>query len=502
LTGTGQKHGPERQPGDYISDLDQRPGWMRFAIAAVIILAALCAVMPRICFEDSIFLVPDSKAPISFAEVGRKALDKGTYPLWNPYIFSGMPSYSSMMYNPYVYPVSWITHLLHKYLFFPQMTWLLIHYFMAGIGIYLLMRSFKLSFMISIIGGVLFITLPNYLAMGANGHGSQACAVAYMPFALLLARRIFMGRGRLAMAGLLAVVLGVQMLRGHVQITYYTFLTIGVIYLFEAAGRIRERDWKELGLDSLFLALALLLAVSIASILIFPLRHYAQYSIRGGGVGGGLDFGYATGWSLHPKETLTFLLPWSFGYGKATYWGGMPFTDYPNYLGAVTVIFATVAMFTVRKKVKWLLFSLVFLATLLAYGRHFPLYGLLFRYFPYFNKFRVPVMVLIVQQIAAIPLMGMGIERVISEYRDGSLPREKLGRILKWSLAGCALLTVLFMVSSGSVKSGVLNSSFIQKARLGELAAERFSRDLIRTAAILTAVGAVLFAGYLKNIRK
>ncbi len=502
MTKTGKTAGPEGQPADYISGLDNRAGWIRFLVAAVIILAALCAVMPQICFQDRIFLVPDSKAPISFAEVGKEALEKGTYPLWNPYIFSGMPSYSSMMYNPYVYPVSWITHLLHRYLFFPQMTWLLIHYFMAGIGMYLLMKSFKLSFMISIIGGVLFITLPNYLAMGANGHGSQACAVAYMPFALLLARKMFMGTNRLAMGGLLSVVLGIQMLRGHVQISYYTFLVIGLIYLFEAAGRIRAGEWKKLGLDSLFLALVLFFAVSIASILIFPLRHYAQYSIRGGGAGGGLDFGYATGWSLHPKETLTFILPWASGYGKATYWGSMPFTDYPNYLGVVTVVFATAAMFMVRKKVKWLLFSLVFLATLLAYGRHFPLYGLLFRYFPYFNKFRVPVMVLIVQQIAAIPLMGMGIERVVSAYHDGSLPREKLGRILKWSLGGCALLTVLFLLSSGGIRSGVLNSSFIQKARLADLAAERFSRDLIRTAVLLTALAAVLFAGFLKNIRK
>jgi hypothetical protein len=31
------------------------------------------------------------------------------------------------------------------------------------------------------LAGAVFMVMPNYIANGANGHGSQACAVAYMP---------------------------------------------------------------------------------------------------------------------------------------------------------------------------------------------------------------------------------------------------------------------------------------------------------------------------------
>ena len=69
--------------------------------------------------------------------------------------------------------------------------------------------------------------------------------------------------------------------------------------------------------------------------MLLPVHDYAGISIRGqdtaGGGGVGLD--YATGWSLAPAELGTFVLPAAAGFGKATYLGHMPFTDYPNYFG-------------------------------------------------------------------------------------------------------------------------------------------------------------------------
>lgn len=486
-------------PADHLAALEDMAAWKKALITLLFFTLVLVVLMPELFFQDRIFLVPDTKAPMSFASVGRKALDEGVYPLWNPYLFSGMPSFSSMAYNPFVYPVSWITHIMHKYLFFPQMTWLLLHYFMAGIGVMLLLRSFGLSFLLSLFGGMLFIMLPNYLAMGANGHGSQACSVAYMPFALLLARRIFTGGRRSVTIGLLAITLGLQMLRGHVQISYYTYLLLGLLFIFESYSSLREGRRKDWALNTGSLVVSFILAAGIASILVFPLRHYAQYSIRGGSAGGGLDFGYAAGWSLHPKETLTFLFPWAFGYGKATYWGGMPFTDYPNYLGVVTVLFATAAMFLVKNRAKWFLFTTAVLATLLSYGKHFPLYGLMFRYFPFFNKFRVPVMVLIVQQLAVIPLMGMGIKRVL-EYLDQE--SERAAAVLRWALIASAALILIILISRTGLESRVLGSEAARRARLPELAAGHFSNDLTRIFVILAFIIGLLYTGVKLKLAK
>ena len=86
------------------------------------------------------------------------------------------------------------------------------------------------------------------------------------------------------------------------------------------------------------------LAFGIAGFYNLPLRDYARYSIRGGGAGGGVGMDYATGWSLAPYELPTVVVPGWAGFGGATYWGGMPFTDYPNaFVGLVAVLLAVPA---------------------------------------------------------------------------------------------------------------------------------------------------------------
>ena len=75
-----------------------------------------------------------------------------------------------------------------------------------------------------------------------------------------------------------------------------------------------------------------------------PSMAYTPFSIRGAGASGGVDYTYATSWSFPPYEMITFLLPSGVGFGGATYWGGMPFTDYPNYMGAVLLFLAVFAV--------------------------------------------------------------------------------------------------------------------------------------------------------------
>ena len=472
--------------------------WKRGVAVVLFLLLLICLLVPELVFQNKIFLVPDTRAPISFASVGREALEEGTYPFWNPYLFCGMPSFHSLAYAPYVYPVSFITHLMYRYLHFPEMTWLLIHYLFAGAAMYLLLRSLGIRAVVSIFGGALFMLLPNYVAMGANGHGSQACAVAYMPLALLFARNLQIGRNRPKMAALLALSLGLQMLRGHVQISYYTFLLVGLLFIFESIHLIRAGERAALLKNGLFTAGAVAAALGIAAVLILPVREYAAYSIRGGG-GGGLDYGYATGWSLHPKEMLTFLFPWSYGFGKASYWGAMPFTDYPNYLGFTIVAFSFIALYLTKNRWRWFLFITAVLATLLSFGRFWPvLYGPMFRYFPFFDKFRVPVMVLIVQQLAFVSLMALGVESFLDRYEKGELPEAFRSRSLRWALVFSAVLVVVTLVAGGALEGNLTREAVATKTvqrEWAEFGARTAAGDLSVRFLLLLATVFVLFTG-------
>jgi hypothetical protein len=481
---------------EFLERLESAAPWRRALVLAAVLVAVLCALMGDIVFQSKVFHAPDTVAPMYFAAVGQKALAEGTYPLWNPYIFCGMPSYASLSYTPYVYPLSFITYVLQHYLRFPEMTWLLFHYLMAGVGVYLLARSLGARPLISILAGVSFMIMPNYIAIGAYGHGSEACSIAYMPYALLLSRLVMQGYRRFAAASGLAIVLGFQMLRGHVQIAYYTYLLIGIVFVLESAYLLRARQPMAVVKNLVFLAGASIVAVGIASVLIIPVKVYAAYSIRGGGGAGGLDYSYATSWSLHPKEMLTFIFPWAFGYGYPTYWGEMPFTNYPNYIGIVTAAFALFSLVYLKNRWKWFLVVAALFATLLSFGKYFPiLYGPMFKALPYFNKFRVPVMALIIQQLALVTLMALGIEEFLRRRDEKRLPRWLEPKQMKWVVIAAVIVFVLVLLGSGGIRDGIAGNAAIQ-ARLKsaiDLAASSFVANLLKTLALVLVVCIVAF---------
>jgi hypothetical protein len=417
-------------------------------IASILLLiAAICLLYPELVFQQKVFVAGDVEAAASFASPIQQAMEEeNVYPLWNPYLFAGMPSYESLAFNPYVYPVGMITAFLVKFLHFPNYTWLLFHTFLLGFGVVLLLMEYRVNFLIATAAGILMMWMPNLVAVGANGHGSQASAVAYMPYALLFWDRLWRGKGVLVNASALVILLGFQMLRAHLQISYYTFALIGLhLLFFGISGVIRALRggsgtedtplpflrrfrsgggpsgglvFAQFGSLAAILAVIVVGALLVSAVLFLPVHDYAQYSIRGASEGGGLDRDYATSWSLHPWECLTFILPFSFGFGKLTYYGYMPFTDYPNYIGLVVLIFSVCAVFIVKTRFVRFLFFVAVISTLVAFGKFFPiLYEPLFRYLPYFNKFRVPVMVLIVQQLALVLLFGIGLHAVLKADR-------------------------------------------------------------------------------------
>jgi hypothetical protein len=155
----------------------------------------------------------------------------------------------------------------------------------------------------------------------------------------------------------------------------------------------------------------------VASAVIFlPVREYAAHSIRGG-TSGGLPYDYATNWSFHPLEITTWVLPSFMGFGTTTYWGWMPFTDFPHYMGILVLLLAASAVVLwPRERNHVFLGVLAAFSLLLAFGRHLPLlYNLFFETMPYFNKFRVPSMMLVLFQFAVACPAAMGLDRIRAE---------------------------------------------------------------------------------------
>ncbi len=496
-------------------------------IALAALMAAIAVLYPEIVFEGKVLVSGDSQAAASYAAVGNRSLERGEYPVWNPYLFCGMPSFGSLSFTPWVYPVNWVLKPLRAVLPLPEYSWLLVHTLATGFGVFLLLRDRGIHAGAAIGAGVLMMWLPNLVAIGANGHGSQACAVAYLPFALLFWDRLWRGKNPVTNAAALAVTLGFSMLRSHFQVSYYTYALVvlhlgffGAMALLDAArgrsaattplpgplaARVRREGtapWggalAEIGFSSVVLAVVVGVSLLICAVLYLPVHDFAKYSIRGASEAGGLDYGYATSWSLHPSEMLTFLVPFSFGFGKDLYLGHMPFTDYPNYLGVAVLAFALVAVLRVRTRWVGFLVFVSVVATMVSFGKFFPVvYDPLFKFAPFFSKFRVPVMVLIVQQLAVVALFAIGFDHVLKSDRA----RVRRGALIALVVAGACF--VLALLSQGYWTDGFASRAAARvrvtddpAARLtvARMAGEFLARDLVQASALALALSTAVFA--------
>lgn len=476
--------------------------------------AAILAIVVVLFFHDvflggKTFVSPDTTAPAGFVRVGEQSLWKDhVYPLWNPFVFLGMPSFGSGAYNPLIYPPDWPLALLQKVVPMPDMTWLLLYYFLGGVFFFLLAREWGARAEAALIGAAAFVFAPNLVAVGSHGHGSQLVDSAYLPLMLWLATR-WMRRGGLAELGALALAGGFQILRGHVQICFYTWLAIGLLTGIDLVAAIRRPG--EIGprlARAAGIGVAAALAFGISGFYSLPLRDYARWSIRGGGEGGGVGMGYATAWSLSPIELPTLVIPGWAGFGGETYWGGMPFTDYPNaYLGMVAVLLAIPAFFAARGvpgPVRLFALLLGALALFIAFGKNFPLYAFLYDHLPLFNKFRIPVMVLVLLQLASSLGAAWGWSAVLDrgEARPAATAKaaaaDPLGR---WFGIGAALmgLGLLVALASATFHDGYVRMAVAAHPQytpaLAEVAWRGFVGDLARVSVLgLLAIGAAWLA--------
>ncbi len=451
------------------------------------------------------FVSPDTTAPAGFVRMGEQALyHDHYYPLWNPYVFLGMPSFASGAYNPLIYPPDWPLALVQKVLpFLPDLTWMLLYYFLGGVFMFLLARDWGARPEGALLAAVAYVFAPNLIAVGSHGHGSQLVDSMYLPLMMWLGSR-WMQRGRLTDLGWLAIAGGFQLLRGHVQICFYTWMALGLYTVAELIASIRAGAVPERLARAGGMLAAALLAFGIAGFYNLPLRDYAQYSIRGGtDVGGGVGQEYATAWSFALYELPSIVVPGWAGFGGQTYWGGMPFTDYPNaFVGIVTVVLALCAGFAVVRRRAFVLVLAVF-ALLVAFGKNFPLYGVLYGHLPLFNKFRIPVMIVLLFQLAAALGLAWGWSAVLELAHGDRARRERLAKLLLAMAAVLAIVLVAGVFGQDLWRSGyIANAMRLRNVpglgytpELGAQAYTAYVGDLGRACLLgLLAIGAAWLA--------
>ena len=529
-------------------------------LIAILVFLAVSVVYCKPALEGKVVNQTDMLGYKGMAQQSFEYKEKhGHFPLWTESMFGGMPAYNIAMDSKY-----WLQIGLLNY---PMTLWLpapISFFFLACICFYILTLVLKVNPWIGVLSALAYAYSTYDPVIIGVGHVTKMMAIGYAP-AVIAALLLLLQRKYLLGAALFTVFFSLQVSTQHLQVVYYTMISAGFLVLAYLIY-----SWQEKQLKATFIGLAIAVVAGIVGFGSFalnnlPVNEYAKETMRGGRTdltgssnsglyisNGGLSKEYAFQWSYGIPETITLLVPGSFGGGylgkeitgsskfaeKLTevgmpeenalqmansyaYWGPQNGTAGPVYLGAVCFFLFVLGIVFVKGWPKWWLVSAAITGIVLAWGKSFPsVNNFLFDHLPYYNKFRAPTIALVMPQLA-FPLLGaLGLDQLLKS----TLSKEEIWKKFRLSVifTGVTVALVALFYFSADYK-GInddtrvkgLSGQFLQQLSRGQqptaemqqqassfgsallsgIRADRqsnFGSDLIRTLLLIVAAVALL----------
>ena len=402
------------------------------------------------------------------------------FPQWYPNLFSGMPSYGGYIYTP-----GDPTRPIQDLIFFNKGIKIWFYLVFSCFGMFIFLRKIGVSLYSSILGGLLTGLTPYSFGLINAGHLNKIFAMSFTPW-LLGSVFCLIKKPTLKSILILSILTAFQLWANHPQIVYYTWMVIGFYWVWEFGSSMIHKTFsvkkssKQLGgiLSGLVLALCM---VSDPYIDIYKFQDHSNRGAKSvldqsGQTESGTDWNYATQWSFHPKESISFLYPYHYGLQNystrdlksAAYWGYMPFTQSTHYLGLIAIIFAILgALLRKPDKLEMFFWVTTFLALITGFGSFFPiLFEPFYSILPLFSKFRIPSMIYVLLAITLPFLAAKGLD----SYLEKSEKHESFKKAL-YVAGGIAGLSIILLLGGetifdfSSVKDGRFNPAVISQLK-------------------------------------
>ncbi len=400
--------------------------------------------------------------------------------IWNPGQFSGMPMlYGAPSRKNLLFYVDKVIRFGTER---PVSIFFLGFLFSFLLGRY----AFRFDNLTSLLLSILTILpLTNFILWKA-GHTSKIDVLVYTP--LIIMGVVFLFELKKYLLGSLIFTYGMSMslfLR-HPQMTYYIFLVFLIYGLILIVRFIRDQSLlRHFLICAGLLVIGSILSIGISSTKIWSMKTHSEQSMRGAPIlsdvdlGGanssskteGLNWEYAMAWSNDWTDVVATVIPGFNGGGSGEsvsiksetyktyrleraplYWGGLPFTEAPMYLGIVTFFLFLFSAGYVKGHFKWWLVAGVVFTYMLSLGANLSWFNrFIFDYFPYFNKFRTPNSVLSTTPYFMSALAVMGVHKLVHEGVTDQFKRSLF--VAAGVLGGLCLLSIMAFPSMLSFES-------------------------------------------------
>ncbi len=367
----------------------------------------------------------------------------GRVMLWTNSMFGGMPTYqmSSPQKNNMVKAVD----KLHQAFISRPIG----YFFAAMLGIYIVLLCLGAGHWAAMLGAVAFGFTTNQISLYETGHMSKFMTIVYSAY--LFGGTILAYQKKYTAGGVLFTLgMALSLYNNHIQMTYYLGLFLMLYVLIALGFAISKKELPAFARGSAVLLIGLLLSIGASASKLWTTIEYSSETMRGkpilekpltnsdpssSGVDG-LDWSYAMQWSNGIEDVLGMVIPRAAGGSGSEklssnaavikdlrkkgltqdipvplYYGSLPFTAGPAYVGASVLFLFIFSLFYIRRSIRYWLVGIVILTILMSMGKHFSILNkFLFDYLPLYSKFRAPSSILSVTALL-IPLgaaLGLG----------------------------------------------------------------------------------------------
>ncbi len=436
----------------------------------------------------------------------REALAVKEPPLWNPYLFTGQPFLAEGQHSA-LFPLSIVYYIFPLWVAYGIYTWLALA--LAGMGAYIFARILRIGRAGALFSAIAYMFSGFFIASVV--FPMMIGGAALLPLFLALIEMVVRKQEEKGNAPFIpvayivvgAAVLGMQVLAGHIEITYY-FLLVGAMYgvwrLFGVWRRLGV--WRPVLRIAGWLLFMVVTGLMLGAVQFIPLYELVTHNFREGSV----SYDQVVNWAWPTRHIITFLIPdfygnpahhvirdwwtgeayhvWKNAHGQdvnTVFWGIKNYVEGANYLGILTLVFAATAVLDVvgrlrggpvrqpKDKPGWVRpptgrfyvvgFALLALLSL-AFAFGTPLYAILFYGLPGYNQLHSAFRWVFPYTMAMAMLAGFGVERLQLAIEGGHLTRlggprrfkwltfPELARLAGWLLAvGGGLTLVVLLIS-------------------------------------------------------
>lgn len=401
----------------------------------------------------------------------------GHVPLWNPEIFGGLP-FVAAMHGDIFYPTAWLRLILPTTL--AMNLGFAVHYVLAGLFVYLLLRLLGTTWSGAVVGGFAYQLSGVIGSYPSPGHDGKLFVTTLLPVALI---GLVLGfkKGRYEGFGILAVAVGLGVLSPQHQMLYYMLVASGIFALYLAFGD-ETRPVPKVAMLKLGAALgAVTVGVGIGTIQLLPFFAYLPFSPRAEALGGyQVATSYSIPWSHVPEF---FLSRFAGNTADGTYWGPNGLKLHSEYLGLATLGLAGLGVADRRRRASnaWLGgMGLLFL--LVALGGSTPFYRLWWSVMPFMKQVRAPGMALYVVALVVAMFAAFGTERL---ERGGGK-----GAVRICLIVGGAIVALSLLGGVGAVAETLAQGIEMELGRPAT-AAVRAAQDAIRFGALSSGIALI-----------